>query len=139
MFEPVIDDKGLTFTAIIEADLDVMADKSLLAQALSNMLDNAVKYTEKGEVILGAKRLNPHEIELYVSDSGMGIPEAQRGFATGRFARLDAARSLPGTGIGLSLALAIGELHKGRFVLVDGIAYEGGIGLRASLIIPARA
>ena len=138
MFEPVVDDKGLKFTTMIEPDLNVRADKSLLAQALSNMLDNAVKYTSSGEVILGAKRFGPHEIELYVTDSGMGIPAAQRIYATQRFARLDAARSLPGTGIGLSLALAIAEVHKGRFQLADGLAHAGGIGVRASLIIPVR-
>jgi signal transduction histidine kinase len=138
MFEPVVDDKGLRFEALVEPDLTVLADKSLLAQALSNMLDNAVKYTHAGQIILGARRTNPNEIELYVSDSGMGIPAHQRDFATQRFARLDAARSLPGTGIGLSLAVAIGELHKGRFVLADGIVHEGGVGLRASLFIPAR-
>jgi signal transduction histidine kinase len=139
MFEPVVDDKGLTFTAEIEPDLNIMADKSLLAQALSNMLDNAVKYTDTGSVILGAKKLSPQEIELYVCDSGMGIPDDKRAFATERFARLDAARSLPGSGIGLSLAVAIAELHKGRFMLADGIAREGGVGLRASLILPVRS
>jgi signal transduction histidine kinase len=138
MFEAVVEDKGLKFTAQIEPDLNVMADKSLLAQALSNMLDNAVKYTRSGEVILGAKRLANKEIELFVSDSGMGIPPDQRHYATQRFARLDAARSLPGSGIGLSLAVAIGEVHKGRFELADGIVHEDGTGLRASLFIPAR-
>ncbi len=138
MFEAVVEDKGLKFTAQIEPDLNVMADKSLLAQALSNMLDNAVKYTQSGEVILGAKRLANKEIELFVSDSGMGIPPDQRHYATQRFARLDAARSLPGSGIGLSLAVAIGEVHKGRFELADGIVHEDGTGLRASLFIPAR-
>jgi signal transduction histidine kinase len=136
MFEPVVDEKGIIFTAQIEPDLKVMADKSLLAQALSNMLDNAVKYTSVGEIILGARRVGTHEIELYVSDSGMGIPAGSREFVTQRFARLDAARSLPGTGIGLSLALAIGELHKGRFELGDGIAHADGLGLRASIFIP---
>jgi signal transduction histidine kinase len=138
MFEAVVEDKGLVFTAQIDPELNVLADKSLLAQALSNMLDNAVKYTNSGEVILGGRRLNPTQIELFVCDSGMGIPAQSRQHVTERFARLDAARSLPGSGIGLSLALAISELHKGRFELSDGIAYEGGIGLRAAIIIPAR-
>jgi signal transduction histidine kinase len=138
MFEPVVDDKGLVFTAEIAADLTMMADKSLLAQALSNMLDNAVKYTQAGQVILGGKRTDAGEIELFVCDSGMGIPVASRAQVTERFARLDAARSLPGTGIGLSLALAISELHQGRFELTDGIVHDSGTGLRASIIIPAR-
>jgi signal transduction histidine kinase len=138
MFEPVVDDKGLIFSAQIDPDLNVLADKSLLAQALSNMLDNAVKYTESGQIIFGGKRVNATEIELFVCDSGMGIPEASRSQVTERFARLDAARSLPGSGIGLSLALAISELHKGRFVLSDGIAHDQGVGLRAAIIIPVR-
>ena len=136
MFEPVVDDKGLMFTALIEPDLNVMANKSLLAQAMSNMLDNAVKYTDFGEVILGARRLPTQEIELYVNDSGIGIPPASRQFVTQRFARLDTARSLPGSGIGLSLAVAIGDVHKGRFELSDGLTHKDGVGLRASLIIP---
>jgi signal transduction histidine kinase len=139
MFEPVVDDKGLTFADAIEPGLEVMADKSLLAQALSNMLDNAVKYTESGEIVLGGKKISANEIELFVADSGMGIPAESRARVTERFARLDAARSLPGTGIGLSLALAISELHKGRFELSDGIVHNNGIGLRASIIIPVRA
>jgi signal transduction histidine kinase len=65
----------------------------------------------------------------------MGIPAEQRAFAMGRFARLDAARSLPGSGLGLSLALAVADLHKGRLVLADG---DAGSGLRASLIVPSQ-
>jgi signal transduction histidine kinase len=136
MFEPVIDDKGLMFEAAIEPDLKVMADKSLLAQAISNMIDNAVKYTQTGQITIGARRLAMREVELYVSDSGMGIPADQRSFATQRFTRLDAARTLPGSGIGLSLAVAIAELHKGKFELSDGIIHELGTGLHASLILP---
>lgn len=138
MFEPVIDDKGLKFTTTIEPDLMVVADKSLLAQALSNLLDNAVKYTDAGEIILGVRRLKRSEVELWVSDSGMGIPVASREYATQRFSRLDSARSMPGTGIGLSLAVAISELHKGRFELSDGIVHETGTGLKAALIISAQ-
>jgi signal transduction histidine kinase len=138
MFEPVVDDKGLAFRTDIEPELPVWADKSLLAQALSNVLDNAVKYTDKGEIVLGARRVGTSEIELYVSDSGMGIPEASRAHVRERFSRLDSARTLPGTGIGLSLAVAISELHKGRFELADGLASDGGIGLRASIFLPAQ-
>jgi signal transduction histidine kinase len=139
MFEPVIDDKGLTFTAEIEPDLNVLADTSLLAQALSNLLDNAVKYTPSGEIILGGRRRGLAEIELFVCDSGMGIPAESRARVTERFTRLDAARSLPGTGIGLSLALAISEFHKGHFELSDGIAHDGRVGLRAAIVLPVRS
>jgi signal transduction histidine kinase len=138
MFEPVIDDKGLVFIARIESDLNVLADKSLLAQALSNLLDNAVKYTPSGEIVVGGRKRGEQEIELYVQDSGMGIPEDARARVTERFTRLDAARSLPGTGIGLSLALAISEFHKGRFELSDGIAVDDRMGIQASIILPAR-
>ncbi|MEN9855773.1 MAG: hypothetical protein RLZZ157_899, partial [Pseudomonadota bacterium] len=135
MFEPVIEDKGLTYREAIEPDLMILADASLLSQAISNLLDNAVKYTATGHIELGVKRLSQNEVEICVSDTGMGIPAEQRAFAMGRFARLDAARSLPGSGLGLSLALAVADLHKGRLVLADG---DAGSGLRASLIVPSQ-
>jgi signal transduction histidine kinase len=139
MFEPVVDEKGLTFSIEIEPDLIVLADRSLLAQAVSNLLDNAVKYTQEGEIIIGSRRTKPNEIELYVSDSGMGIPEVERAHVLERFARLDTARTLPGSGIGLSLAVAIAELHKGRFELRDGLTRADGVGVCAAIIMPVHA
>jgi signal transduction histidine kinase len=71
---------------------------------------------------------------LEVSDNGPGIPEADRARVLERFVRLDASRSVPGTGLGLSLVAAIAALHRAELVLEDN-----GPGLRASLIFQPRA
>ncbi len=138
LFEPVIEEAGLVFTAEIEPELMIMADRSLLAQSISNLLDNAVKYTSQGEVRLSAKRLPANQMSISVSDSGSGIPVDQRDHVLERFVRLDSARSLPGSGIGLSLAVAIAELHGGRLTLADGLPRGADFGLEARLILPLK-
>jgi signal transduction histidine kinase len=102
-------------------------------------LDNAVKYTSEGEVRLSAKRLPANQMSISVSDSGSGIPVDQRDHVLERFVRLDSARSLPGSGIGLSLAVAIAELHGGRLTLADGLPRGADCGLEARLILPLKA
>ena len=71
---------------------------------------------------------------LSVTDHGPGIPEADRGHAVQRFVRLEASRTLPGSGLGLSLASAVATLHGGDLTLGDAKP-----GLRATLAFPARA
>ena len=138
LFEPVIEEAGLVFTPNIQPGLMILADRSLLAQSISNLLDNAVKYTQMGEIQLHAKQIPANQVEISICDSGRGIPVDKRDYVLERFARLDNARSLPGSGIGLSLAVAIAELHGGRLVLSDGLAHEkgDGFGLNARLILP---
>jgi signal transduction histidine kinase len=78
-------------------------------------------------------------MSISVCDSGSGIPVDQRDHVLERFVRLDSARSLPGSGIGLSLAVAIAELHGGRLVLADGLPSGDDFGLEARLILPLKA
>jgi signal transduction histidine kinase len=144
MFEPAIEEKGLSFSCSIAPDLWVMADKSLLAQALSNLVDNAIKYTESGGIHIEGGRSSAGLVKLSVTDTGVGIPPADRDRVMGRFVRLDAARSQPGSGIGLSLTSAIAELHKGILSLSDGhptVLADGQetTGLKASIVLPFQA
>ncbi|MBU6464958.1 MAG: sensor histidine kinase, partial [Proteobacteria bacterium] len=74
------------------------------------------------------------QVLLSVTDRGPGIPEAYRRHAVERFVRLEASRTLPGSGLGLSLASAVATLHGGDLILSDG-----NPGLRATLALPARA
>ncbi|MEM7493620.1 MAG: HAMP domain-containing sensor histidine kinase [Pseudomonadota bacterium] len=131
LFEPACEEAGLTFTAEIEPDLSVKADQALLAQALSNLIDNAIKYTPRG----GAVALNVKEtaqtVRIAVSDTGPGIPEADRQRVKDRFVRLDDARTEVGSGLGLALVEAVCDLHNGHFELDDSILEAGG--LRASM------
>jgi signal transduction histidine kinase len=99
--------------------LKVNGHRQLLAQALSNLIENAIKYGASGEEIgLGATR-SGDRLALTVTDRGPGIPEQNRDEARRRFRRLDTSRSLEGAGLGLALAEAIAHLHGGELLLGD--------------------
>jgi signal transduction histidine kinase len=85
------------------------------------------------QILIDARR-EGDQVLLSVTDHGPGIPEGERKHAMERFVRLDSSRSLPGSGLGLSLASAVATLHNGELRLGD--AHPG---LIATLIIPARA
>jgi signal transduction histidine kinase len=128
--------------------LVVHGNRELISQALANLVENAIKYgkpapaaqplgaavaTGSREILIEARREADHVL-FSVTDHGPGIPEADRGHAVQRFVRLEASRTLPGSGLGLSLASAVATLHGGDLRLEDARP-----GLRATLAIPARA
>lgn len=120
LYQPLAEDRNHTFSARIQDGLHaVYGSRELLAQALANLLDNAIKYTPPGGVIeIAAKGYNG-KIEIGVADNGPGIPEELRQQALERFVRLDASRSLPGCGLGLSLVRAVAQLHHAELELAD--------------------
>jgi two-component system phosphate regulon sensor histidine kinase PhoR len=115
LVDRIASDKGLDLRVDIEPDLTVIGDPFLLEQMLLNLLDNAIKYTEKGEVILKAEKDNS-EVLISVSDTGVGIPQAHIPRIFERFYRVDKARSrdLGGTGLGLSIVKHIVQIHQGE-------------------------
>lgn len=138
LYQPVCEEKHLAFRYSHEPELFVLADKDLIAQAMANLVDNAVKYTPSGGAIqLRANRGLTGEIELSVTDSGPGIPPLDRERVIERFVRLEQSRSEPGSGLGLSLAAAVAEAHAGRLVLSDGGGPPANPGLTAMLALPA--
>lgn len=138
LYQPACEEKNLTFSYLPGGELFVQADRDLIAQALSNLLDNAVKYTpEGGSVTLSVRRLPGGEAEVAVSDSGPGIPPEDRDRAVERFVRLEQSRSLPGSGLGLSLVLAVAEAHRGRLMLDSAGGAPPNTGLAARLILPS--
>jgi signal transduction histidine kinase len=134
MYEPVADDAGAELVLQrIRGDLKVNGHRQLLAQALSNLIENAIKYgASGGEIGLGAA-VHGDRLALTVSDRGPGIPEQDRVEARRRFRRLDTSRSLEGAGLGLALAEAIAHLHGGELVLGDCRP-----GLKATIEIPVQ-
>jgi signal transduction histidine kinase len=134
MYEPVADDAGAELVLQrIRGDLKVNGHRQLLAQALSNLIENAIKYgASGGEIGLGAA-VHGDRLALTVSDRGPGIPEQDRVEARRRFRRLDTSRSLEGAGLGLALAEAIAHLHGGELVLGDCKP-----GLKATIEIPVQ-
>ena len=139
LYEPASEDKGLEFSAEIERGLMIEANRPFLAQALANVIDNAIKYTPPGgAVMLRARRRSSGEIEFSVTDTGPGVPEADRERVLQRFVRLDNSRTEPGSGLGLSLVGAVLEAHGGRVQLDEGPGEYGGFGpgLRVALVVP---
>ncbi len=119
----------------------VWGNRELISQALANLVDNAIKYTQSGGVVrlaLHKGRFGAPMVELAVSDTGPGIPAKDRARVLNRFVRLEASRNTPGSGLGLSLVSAVARLHEGRLVLADSEVQETGKapGLKASLCLP---
>lgn len=140
LYEPASEDKGLEFSAEIERGLMIEGNQPFLAQALANIIDNAIKYTPTGgAVMLRARRRSSGEIEFSVTDTGPGVPEEDRERVIERFVRLDNSRTEAGSGLGLSLVGAVMEAHGGRIILDEGPGAYGGFGpgLRVALVLPA--
>lgn len=113
----------------------VTGSRHLLAQAIGNLLENAIKYTPEGGAILLKVRTSAERVEVIVSDNGPGIPASDREHVLERFVRLESSRHTPGNGLGLSLVKAVARLHRGELLLGDA-----GPGLVATIRIPqARA
>jgi signal transduction histidine kinase len=122
LYEPVAEEAGVTLETSVQDGFAVEGNRELIGQALSNIVDNAIKYstdsTAKPTVRVALDRVGS-EIRLSVTDNGQGIPDdADRARATERFVRLEKSRSQPGSGLGLSLAKAIMTFHKGRLDLL---------------------
>lgn len=116
---PAIEDRGRFFDARFATTPPIEGDRELLAQALINLLDNAQIHTPPGTRIrLGVEAL-PDRIRVVVSDDGPGVPAEQHARIVGRFMRLEASRSVPGNGLGLSLVAAIAHIHGGTLAFAD--------------------
>ncbi|MGD2172910.1 MAG: HAMP domain-containing sensor histidine kinase [Gammaproteobacteria bacterium] len=119
LYEALAESRQLRFSTRIEQAVSLNVDRDLLFQALINLLDNAVKYTpDGGEVSLELKRDGP-VVDIVVSDSGPGIAEEERDKVVQRFYRLESSRSTPGSGLGLSLVMAVARLHHAELIFAD--------------------
>jgi signal transduction histidine kinase len=140
LYEPVAEERGLVLRAEANGPILVHADRQLLGQAIANLIDNAIKYGAVGET-RGESGAKPEVevtatekggvVEIAVTDRGPGIPAADRERVLDRFVRLEASRSEPGSGLGLSLVAAVARLHGGTLRLEDNAP-----GLRVVLALP---
>jgi signal transduction histidine kinase len=130
-YQPVAEIKGITLTFTSSSELAVAGDPLLLAQAIGNLIDNALKFAqEKGTITVQAVERSDGTNEVAVSDDGPGIPDDEKPKVTERFYRGDASRGTPGVGLGLSLVAAVAKLHGGVLELTDNHP-----GLRATLLM----
>jgi signal transduction histidine kinase len=138
LYEPVAEEAGVAIETAVSDAFVVDGNRELIGQALSNIVDNAIKYsldaTEKPVVRVTLEHKDG-QIRLTVADNGHGIPDdTDRARVTERFVRLEKSRSQPGSGLGLSLAKAIMKFHNGHLDLVSG-----NPGLSVVMSFPERA
>lgn len=132
-YEPAAELKDIALTFHAEGSLPISGDPVLLAQALSNLIDNALKYAPDGGAIdVGVERRGEHLVEIAVTDNGPGIDDTEKTKVFERFYRGDASRGTPGVGLGLSLVQAVAKLHGSTLELSDRHP-----GLRVVLALPA--
>ena len=130
LYEPVAEEKGTGLTTAIAEGVAVAADRQLLGQAVTNLIDNALKYGEGTGIDVSVRR-NGVWGEITVADHGPGVRAEDRERALKRFVRLEPSRSEPGSGLGLSLVAAVARLHGGTVRLEDNEP-----GLRAVIALP---
>jgi signal transduction histidine kinase len=129
-YQPVAELRGVSLTLSGCERLAATVDPLLIAQAIGNLIDNAIKFaSENGEVSVAAVKKGDG-FEIVVSDDGPGIPDTEKSKVTERFYRGDASRGTPGVGLGLALVKAVATLHHGALTFTDNHP-----GLVATLII----
>ena len=143
LYEPLAEEKGLSLTVEAPAPVPVHGSRELISQALANLVDNAIKYAASAEKADGESPLitvkaasEGGRVLLSVIDQGPGIPESMRDRVVERFVRLDQSRTVPGSGLGLSLVAAIARLHGGELKFEDNALGRKATGLRAIIALP---
>ncbi len=133
-FQPLAEEKGLDLATAGVIGGTVNGDRNLLFQALSNVVDNAIRYTPAGGHIRVTVEATAAGIAITVADDGPGIPADHRDKVLQRFVRLDSSRHLPGNGLGLAVVDAVAHHHRAALVLSDNRP-----GLAVTLVLPAAA
>ena len=134
LYQAAAEERQVTLQAKAADSVEVFGDRELLAQVLTNLVDNAVKYTPPGGIVRIELARAGDRAQVRVADSGPGIPPEDRERVLQRFTRLDRARSQPGNGLGLALVNAVTLQHHGRLTLGDN-----GPGLLVTVELPALA
>ncbi len=139
LYEPAMEEQNFELKTDLRNGIHLNVDKQLIGQAVANLIDNAIKYAakpnanghqERAEIFIATEAHDDHG-DIIVADHGPGIPEKDRERVCERFVRLEKSRSLPGSGLGLSLVSAVAQLHGGKLILEDNSP-----GLKAVIRLP---
>lgn len=134
LYEALAEDKEQAFEIHVKNGIVITGDKDLLFQTLSNLIDNAIKYTPEGGNITLALSEDKGTTKIEVCDSGIGIPDDELEKVFERFYRVTKSRSQPGNGLGLSLVNAVIDLHQGKISLSNNHP-----GLKVSISLPQKS
>jgi signal transduction histidine kinase len=132
-FAAPAEDEQKTLHGSIAPGIFVRGDRELLTQLVANLVENAIRHTPENTRIEVELTRTPSGSRLAVADDGPGVPADERGRIFRRFHRLDRSRTVPGSGLGLSLVSAIADLHGARIGVDDNrpglrvtLDFEGG-------------
>ena len=128
LYQAVAEEEGMMFYTRTSARPTYYCNSHLIGQALTNLLDNAIKYTPKPGLVTLSVEGTDEQFSVIVADNGPGIPEDQREHVFERFVRLENERNTPGNGLGLSLVQAVTRIHGATLTLDDNAP-----GLRVSM------
>lgn len=133
IYGPLAEQRGFTISVAAVKGMTKLLHRELLGQALSNLIENALNHADGGsQLVLSAVR-HDGNLSISVADDGVGIPPHRYRDATRRYGRLDPARQISGSGLGLSLVEAVAKLHGGQMALADNAP-----GLIVTMTFPAR-
>jgi signal transduction histidine kinase len=132
LYAAAAEEEGRRLTVAARSGATVEGHAQLLAQALSNLVENCLAHTPAGSAIAVETAVEERRPRLTVADRGPGVPEADRAAVLRRFTRLDPARGGGGAGLGLALVAAVAAVHGAEVSLADN-----GPGLRVTLLFPA--
>ncbi|OKL42646.1 PAS domain-containing hybrid sensor histidine kinase/response regulator [Pseudovibrio exalbescens] len=146
-FKPIAAEKGLKLT-VLPTELTLHSDRRLMRRLLQNLISNAIKYTERGGVLVGCRKRAGGNAIIEIYDSGVGIPEDQQRLVFQEFQRLDAgARIASGLGLGLSIVERISRVlgHEVTLNSVEGrgtrfqVHFKCAAALPETAVTPAKA
>jgi len=132
LYEPAAEDKEIAFVSEVPEGIVILGDPNLLAQAIGNLVDNAIKYAPRqGKVWLRIAARAGNDVEIVVADNGPGIADSEKSRVTDRFYRGNRGAAADGIGLGLSVVEAVARLHAGTLSFTDNCP-----GLVATLTLP---
>jgi signal transduction histidine kinase len=131
LYDAEAEERGITLIAEVDSAAATLGDRSLLASAVANLIDNAIKYAGEAATVRVRTTHERDTVSIIIEDNGPGIPPGERPRVVERFYRIDRSRSVAGNGLGLSIVSAIASLHWGALRLEDASP-----GLRAVLVLP---
>jgi heavy metal sensor kinase len=120
---PMAESKGLLLKQDIQSDLYVKGDSDTLIRAFVNLLDNAIKYTDEGEIKVNAVRGTGENLQIFISDTGRGIQSKHLPHIFERFYRVDGSRTTQGFGLGLAIVQEIVRTHHGTIEASSQIGF----------------
>ncbi len=131
LFDAAAEERGSRLEISGGEKIEILGDRDLLFDAISNLVDNAIKHGRDRGIVKIDSNVNGSQAVLVVSDDGPGVPAAESELIFRRFYRSETSRCTPGNGLGLSLVAAVARLHGARIVLS-----HNSPGLRVELRFP---